>query len=231
MGFELKKIKFISIDQEYLKVLHDQDPEVFYRDTAAYKNKPYMGILVHNNNYQYAIPLTSAKIKHLGWGWKTDTNFIIYEDIKANDLHENDLYKPLQNDQVRKLLSVLELKKMIPVKEGLYEYIDFKELSTGRKNLLEKEYLFCANIKSRILEYASKMYEKQIESGLIIPFQCDFKKLEEICNTYSIDKNTSFDISENPDKVFPAHISQSFLNSLGNDTTFENEAASTIEFE
>jgi len=204
---------------------------VFFKDTAAYVNKPYMGILVNNDNSQYAIPLTSAKVKHLGWGWKTDTNFIIFEDIKKTNLHQNDLYKPLQNDQVRKLLSVMELKKMIPVKEGLYTYIDFKELSTRRKDLLEKEYLFCSKIKSRILEYASKMYDKQIASGLIIPFQCDFKKLEDICNTYSIDKNTSLDLPENPDKAAPDHINQSYLNSLEKDTTFETEAAASIEFD
>ena len=75
------------------------------------------------------------------------------------------------------------------------------------------------------------MYEKQIESGIIIPFQCNFKKLEEICNTYSIDKNTFLEISDNSDNVAPDHINQSFLNSIEKDTIFEKEAAASIEFD
>lgn len=237
MGFEVNKFKFINIDQKYLKALHDQDSEVFYSEDVAYNNKPYIGILVHSNDSQYAIPLTSAKPKHLGWKPKTDTNFIIFEDIDKKNLRPKDIFKPLQKDQVRKILSVMELKKMIPIKDGLYSYINFDQLAAGstedksRKDLLEKEYYFCIKIKSRILEYASKMYDKQIESGIIIPFQCDFKKLEEICNQYSIvpGKENTTQIVPDQDETPSRNVNESFLKAQTN--TFESEAAAGIDLD
>ena len=71
--FKLKdKLKFINISQDYLKYLHDHCSEVYYKQ-FNYDNKPYLGILINNENNQYVIPLSSAKEKHKLWK-NTDTN-------------------------------------------------------------------------------------------------------------------------------------------------------------
>lgn len=55
--FSLRKnLKFITIDQDYLKYLHDCCTEVYYKSTG-YERKPYIGILVQENNIEYVIPL------------------------------------------------------------------------------------------------------------------------------------------------------------------------------
>lgn len=59
--FSLKKnLKFITIDQKYLKTLHDSCSEVYYKP-SGYESKPYIGILVEDNGIEYVIPLSSAK--------------------------------------------------------------------------------------------------------------------------------------------------------------------------
>lgn len=44
-----KNLKFITINQDYLKYLHDCCPEVYYKPTG-YERKPYIGILVQESD-------------------------------------------------------------------------------------------------------------------------------------------------------------------------------------
>ncbi|SER14374.1 Toxin ToxN, type III toxin-antitoxin system [Butyrivibrio fibrisolvens] len=46
------------------------------------------------------------------------------------------------------------------------------------KDLLNKEYAFCVKIVDDILAKASKIYDKQIYTGKVQMFACDFAKLE-----------------------------------------------------
>ena len=62
--FSLKdKLTFININQDYLKYLHEECPEVYYKP-ICYDNKPYLGILINNEGQEYVIPISSAKKKH-----------------------------------------------------------------------------------------------------------------------------------------------------------------------
>ena len=59
-------LKFININQDYLKYLHDSCSEVYYKPTN-YDSKPYLGILISTEQQEYVIPLSSAKDKHKSW--------------------------------------------------------------------------------------------------------------------------------------------------------------------
>lgn len=79
------------------------------------------------------------------------------------------------------LLSVLDIKKMVPVPEGAYEFIDFKQFEDIRyRKLFEKEYDFCLQIQEKILTKAEKLYDNQISSGVVRKMYCDFKRLEQV---------------------------------------------------
>ena len=94
--FKLKdKLTFINIDQNYLKYLHDNCAEVYYKP-IKYDNKPYLGILMN------------------------------------------------------------------------------------------KEYSFCLKIMNSIIQKANKIYDKQMETGKVIKFCCDFKLLEQKCEEYKV---------------------------------------------
>ena len=190
--FKLKdKLKFINISQDYLKYLHDHCSEVYYKQ-FNYDNKPYLGILINNENNQYVIPLSSAKEKHKLWK-NTDTNrFLVYESCDKSSLSKNAIYKENPDGSIKHILSAIDLKKMIPVKEGIYSIVDLvaKQNDTTEernyKNLLNKEFSFCLKILPSIIQKANKLYNKQIETGKIIKFCCNFKLIEEKCDQYKV---------------------------------------------
>ena len=52
------------------------------------------------------------------------------------------------------------------------------------KDLLNKEYSFCVKIIDEVIEKVNKLYGKQMDTGKISKFCCDFKKLEEVADKY-----------------------------------------------
>lgn len=186
-------LRFIKIDLDYIKSLHDVCAEVFYRPNN-YENKPYIGLLVSCDGYKYAIPLTSAKKKHLTWRDIDNDRFLIFEMADRKYLNEKDIWKADNvpgEPKVKHILSAIDLKKMIPVRDDIITQVDFNpdpkdDADTKKyKELLDKEYRFCIKIKGDILHRASRLYDKQIKTGKIAMFCCDFKKLEAIADNYS----------------------------------------------
>lgn len=190
--FELKEgLKFINVDIEYLKALHGLCSEVRYRE-KGYDNKPFIGVLISKEDRNYVIPLSSAKDKHKTWKNAEHERYLIYEIANKSVMGPNDIWVEETEDKVKHILSVLDIKKMIPVKEGVYQKInlnpqnDDSEEEKKYKDLLNKEYSFCLKIMNDVIDKANKIYEKQIKSGKIQKFCCDFKMLEEICCAYEV---------------------------------------------
>ena len=122
--FSLKKnLKFISIDQKYLKYLHDFCKEVYYLP-VGYETKPYLGILVEDNGTEYVIPLSSAKEKHKFWKDVDSDRFLIFENCEKSEKAFNGIYAENPDGSLKHIISVIDLKKMIPIKPGLYSEIN-----------------------------------------------------------------------------------------------------------
>lgn len=179
------KLIFINIDQNYIKNLHEICPEVYYK-SDGYANKPYIGILINKNNEKYVIPLSSAKEKHKQWKNVNKECFLIYETSKITNMKKGDIWIRIKDDDVKHILSVLDIKKMIPIVDGVYKKVNINidENDTDDikkyKILLNKEYTFCLKIINEIIEKANKLYNKQMTTGKIVKFCCDFKKLEDV---------------------------------------------------
>lgn len=176
-------MKFYTIDIQYLQKLNQLDPEVFY--AANYSNKPYVGIIVMNGNYEYFIPLTSAKPKHINWKNITKHNYIVYEMSKPLDnIPNNWIYKlNSQTGEIKHILSVLEIRKMIPVPKGKYNQILFQNITDVQyRNLLEKEFNFLKPYFADISHKAAALYNKQVSTGVVEDFCCNFKLLEKECD-------------------------------------------------
>ena len=178
------KVQFVYIDISYLKKLNEIEPEIFFdEENENYKEKPHLGILINNENRKYVIPLTSAKIKHKDWDDVTASWYRIYEiiDITKTPIKEKDVIVDIKNRNIlnkiateeqanykQRILSVLDIRKMFPVKSGLYKEIEFKinSLSKQKDNqkmtLMMKEYMFLMNLSDQIEKKATKIYEKQI---------------------------------------------------------------------
>ena len=188
--FSLKdKLTFININQDYLKYLHEECPEVYYKP-ICYDNKPYLGILINNEGQEYVIPISSAKKKHESWKNIDSDRFLIYEKYDRMPDSPEAVCKRLPDGTIEHLLSVIDLKKMIPVKDGLYARVNLIHSDTDSdevrnyKNLMNKEFAFCLKLLPLLIKKTNKIYEKQMSTGKIVKYCCDFKLLEEKCREY-----------------------------------------------
>lgn len=71
-------MKFITLDQNYIKELHKACSEVYYKP-SNYDDKPYFGILLNANGRTYAIPLSSTKTKYKTWKNIDQECYFVYE--------------------------------------------------------------------------------------------------------------------------------------------------------
>ena len=137
MNFQLEHFGLYTVDMKYLDELYSIDREVFFNpNDPNYARKPYLGIVVIVGQYQYFIPLTLAKQRHKNWKLIDKAHFLVYETMPANKVRNTHITRPIPGDAGNciRILSALDLKKMIPVPVGYYHFIDFKSLSMTKPN-------------------------------------------------------------------------------------------------
>ncbi len=185
MQAEFSDLGIYNIYVPYLKHLHDDvDGEVYYA-LSGYETKPFLGIVIGIGSYTYFIPFSSSKPKHLKWKNVAQDHYLIYEVIKKDSLSPRAVCKPVNDEMVRHIIAVLDMKKMIPVPEGCYSKIDFSQITdVVYKAVLEKEYRFCQGIQDGILKKVSRIYSEQKETGQVRKFYCNFTALEAACDNY-----------------------------------------------
>ena len=189
---EALKYGFYTVDPDYLEYLNKVDSEVYYNPSYRNSIKPFIGVIVGIENYNYFIPVSSAKEKHKRWKNVSDEHFIIYEVIDNSVSIQGDIYKYYSDTEKMHILSVLDIKKMIPVPTGYYEQVVFDELDDDRyKDLFEKEYAFCLSIKDKVLNKVQKIYNNQKETGIVRRANCNFEKLEDAMSNWSGTVNKS----------------------------------------
>lgn len=210
--------KFVHLSLDYLKEMHKVDPEVLYDNKPSYMNRPHLGILITHNDVKYVIPLTSAKKKHATWDDVTGTNYRIYEIINIEkvpvdkydvlvDIEDNTVLLNMNISQTewskykKRILSVLEIKKMVPIKDGicslanLYLTSGLTKKEYDKRNLMNKEYQFCLKIKDEIEKKANKIYTKQMQTGKVLRFHCNYKQLEEAMKNYRVITDVELEVA------------------------------------
>ena len=67
---------------------------------------------------------------------------------------------------MKHILSVIDIKKMIPIVDGLYSRVNINDDNSDTdeirkyKDLLNKEYVFILKIIDEIIDKANKLYDK-----------------------------------------------------------------------
>ena len=187
------KLTFINIEQNYLKKLHDACSEVYYKP-SGYENKPYIGILINKNHRKYVIPLSSAKEKHKTWKNVNKECYLIYETAKESSMGQGDIWVTAEGDNVKHILSVMDIKKMLPIVDGVYSRVNINPDDSDTvevkkyKDLMNKEYSFCLKVINEVIGKANKLYDKQKKTGKVTKFCCDFKILEEAADKWKCEK-------------------------------------------
>ncbi|AVQ21682.1 type III toxin-antitoxin system ToxN/AbiQ family toxin [Fusobacterium necrophorum] len=107
---EAIKYGFYTVNPDYLEYLNQIDSEVYYN--LSYRNsiKPFVGIIVEIESYNYFIPISSAKEKHRRWKNISDEHFLIYEVIDNSITINGDIYKYYSDEEKMHILSILNFK-------------------------------------------------------------------------------------------------------------------------
>ena len=174
------KLKFINVDLDYLKALHDACPEVCYKPNG-YDKKPFLGMIVNSKDRKYVIPLTSAKEKHKTWKDVDKEKYLVYEIIEKSDLCAEHIWVE-KDGKAKHIMSAIDIKKMIPIKEGVYHQVNLNPDATDTveeskyKDLMNKEYSFCLKIIDEVISKANELYESQMTTGKVKKYCCDFRR-------------------------------------------------------
>ncbi len=165
----VQMISLYEIDDNYIEYLRKFDKKVLSPKVEDRKfTRKYVGILLHNKEYNYFIPLSSYKAE-------------VY-----NNMYESPSLKKIGD------MAVLRINNMIPAMDSVIHRINFRdEKDSQYRLLLQNEYRI---IKSREREirtdsrivYYYRLNDRNKEKGLY-KICCDFRLLEEKSKKYNTD--------------------------------------------
>ncbi len=170
------KLKWYIADNEYVNYLRQFDEKVENIDYNT-KLKPYIGIVITINEFNYYVPISSAKEKHDKINEGMD-----FIKIKAND----------------KIISVLNLNNMIPISNNNVKELKYKEIEKYRSFASHKEKILYISFLSvelklvndkieKIKKNALKLYNEKIKNPTsnVSKRCCNFRLLEEKSKKYN----------------------------------------------
>lgn len=172
---EEEKLKWYVVNKEYVDYLRKYDDKVEKIDYDT-RLKPYIGILIKIDKFNYYVPISSVKEKH----------YKIKEGM--------DFIKIIQKD---KILGVLNINNMIPILDNHVKILKYKDIQDYREFKSDNEkrlYISFLSLEldlindkmDKIKKSALKLYNEKINNPTsnISKRCCDFKLLEEKSRLY-----------------------------------------------
>lgn len=178
----MKQLHWYIVNKKYVKYLKAFDNKI---ENIDYQNnlKPFIGIIININNFNYYVPISSSKKKH--YRMKEGIDFI---KIK----------------QENRILGVLNLNNMIPILDKYVQLLKYKEIEQYRLFKTEKEkrmYIALLNTELKIVnskfeeirKKAIKLYEEKINNpNSRVSKRCyNFKFLETKLNQFILNQEKS----------------------------------------
>ncbi|MGL5902321.1 MAG: type III toxin-antitoxin system ToxN/AbiQ family toxin [Cetobacterium sp.] len=163
---KIQHLKLYVVDSKFLKYLKEHENKIM--DNFDLKNKrPYLGIVLTINNFDYLVPLTSPKLKHLKM--KNQMDFLKID---------NGLYGAINFNNMFPVISDVFFEKNINLEED-----------PSYKELLKNQLQWCneLNNKASILKKAEKVYLEislKKEKSFLWSRCCNFTLLEELSKEY-----------------------------------------------
>lgn len=103
---------------------------------------------------------------------------------KLHDACSEVYYKPSGYENkpyIGILINKNDRKYVIPLSSAKEKHKTWKNVKKY-KDLLNKEYFFCLKVIDEVIGRANKLYDKQMATGKVVKFCCDFKALEEVAD-------------------------------------------------
>lgn len=178
------ELKLYTIDREYIRYLQKAEKQVINSDEEQYvKERPYVGIVLEINGFNYFAPLSSPKASDY-----------LYKDGKKMVRKSVITIIRLVIDRDN-LLGKIKLNNMIPVpKQCLKSYNLNLETDLKYKGLLEDEIICIRKAKKLIMRNAKILYHQKAEEDKAssdkkyLRNTMDFKKVEGLCRKYEENK-------------------------------------------
>ncbi len=163
-------LSWYVLSKKYVEYLRQFDSLVQNIDYGDNEIKPYIGIVLQINNFNYYVPISSVKEKH--YKMKEGKDFVIIKDHS-------------------KILGVLNLNNMIPVLSSEASALKYNNINNYRKfknkkerykyiSLLDKEMKIINARRNDICIKARKLYFEKINNpnSRLSERCCNFKLLE-----------------------------------------------------
>lgn len=103
---------------------------------------------------------------------------------KLHDACSEVYYKPSGYENkpyIGILINKNDRKYVIPLSSAKEKHKTWKNVKKY-KDLLNKEHSFCLKVIDEVIGRANKLYDKQMATGKVVKFCCDFKALEEVAD-------------------------------------------------
>ena len=103
---------------------------------------------------------------------------------KLHDACSEVYYKPSGYENkpyIGILINKNDRKYVTPLSSAKEKHKTWKNVKKY-KDLLNKEYSFCLKVIDEVIGRANKLYDKQMATGKVVKFCCDFKALEEVAD-------------------------------------------------
>lgn len=168
----MKELLFYTIDKNYIKYLSEFESHVSYNKEEIGHSRPYIGIVLKINTYEYFAPLYSYKVHYNKY--KNNPSFFFVYDRKNRPL------------------AIIKFSAMIPVPQGekTIKLLEYNKQDRKYKDLISAEYRYVNSNKNEIYLRAQKMYVAVTEhkNNFLKTISCNFKLLEEKCKLYNKNK-------------------------------------------
>ena len=169
-----ERLNLYLIDIKYIRNLAKVDDNVMSVSPQIEKeNRPFIGIVIVCEDYEYCVPLSSPKPKHASMKNDVDFTKIVVQE---------------------KLIGVLNFNNMIPVNASCIKPLDLKITSKDNastkqyKKLAVKQLDWCRRNQESIVKKANKLYrlvQSDRVSGYLKRRCCDFRRLEKVLQKWS----------------------------------------------
>ena len=159
-------ISFYEVDDDYIDYLRQFDRKILSTKEGDRKySRKYIGIMLHNRNHKYFIPLSS------------------YKPETYDSMYESKSFKKIGN------MAVLRINNMIPVTDEVIHPINFNSISDSNyKYLLLSEYRIIKNREKEIRTDSRIIYYYRIndknKNKSLYNLCCDYQLLEEKSKNY-----------------------------------------------
>ena len=164
----MEELLFYTVDKNYIKYLSEFEEHISYNKDEVGHSRPYVGIVLRIEQYEYFVPLYSYK-EHYKKYKNNPSLFFVY-------------------DRIKKPLAIIKFSAMIPVPNNIKVTLklEYEKQDKKYKDLIAAEYRYINSSKKEIYKRANKMYiaVTKHKKNFLKTIACDFKLLEEKCIYY-----------------------------------------------